>query len=200
MWSEGDTAVLRFLYRGKVRLAMPHVVVDDSAERVVIYIRPGTRCRLPRGYRETYYEQLARNDWDLVEHVWHTHHVLRLIPSGPAHALYLYWSEAWKFEGWYVNLQEPVRRTPSGLDTWDHALDIWIEPDGSWSWKDEDDLAALVERGVYAPAEAEAFRAEGERVLADPPWPTGWEDWRPDPTWAVPELPQGWDAVCPNRS
>jgi len=31
-------------------------------------------------------------------------------------------------------------------------------------------------------------------VLADPPWPTGWEAWRPDPSWPVPELPPGWDA------
>ena len=36
-------------------------------------------------------------------------------------------------------------------------------------------------------------RAEGESVLARAPWPTGWEKWRPDPAWELPELPDGWD-------
>ena len=34
--------------------------------------------------------------------------------------------------------------------------------------------------------------AEGERLLAEGPFPTGWEEWRPDPAWNVPELPAEW--------
>ena len=30
---------------------------------------------------------------------------------------------------------------------------------------------------------------------AEWPFPTGWEDWRPDPAWPVPQLPAGWDVV-----
>jgi uncharacterized protein len=31
-------------------------------------------------------------------------------------------------------------------------------------------------------------------VLAgEPPFDRDWQDWRPDPRWPVPELPDGWD-------
>jgi hypothetical protein len=30
-------------------------------------------------------------------------------------------------------------------------------------------------------------------VLAAWPFPTGWEDWRPDPAWPAPELVSGWE-------
>jgi hypothetical protein len=77
----------------------------------------------------------------------------------------------------------------------DHALDVLVEPDGTWSWKDEDDLAEAQALGVFSGEEVAAIRAEGERVLSAPPWPTGWEDWRPDPSWPGPELRQDWDVV-----
>ena len=45
--------------------------------------------------------------------------------------------------------------------------------------------------------DSDEVRAEAERVLAAPPWPTGWEAWRPDPSWPAPALPDGWDVVHP---
>jgi hypothetical protein len=95
----------------------------------------------------------------------------------------------------YVNLQEPLRPSPVGFDTRDQALDLVIDPDGSWRWKDEDHFAQAVERGRFTADEAAAIRAEGERVVAAWPFPTGWEGWMPDPRWPRPGLPDGWDAV-----
>ena len=49
--------------------------------------------------------------------------------------------------GWYVNFQEPYRRTERGIETMDLALDIIAEPDrSSWRWKDEDEFALLIEQ------------------------------------------------------
>jgi hypothetical protein len=61
----------------------------------------------------------------------------------------------------------------------DHALDLVIEPDGKWYWKDEDDFAEAQHLGVLTPQEAAAVRHEGERVIAGQLWLTGWEHWRP---------------------
>jgi len=61
----------------------------------------------------------------------------------------------------------------------DHALDLLIDPDGTWHWKDEDDFLEAQGFGVFTPGQAAAVRAEGERVMAARPWPTGWEEWRP---------------------
>ena len=33
------------------------------------------------------------------------------------------------------------------------------------------------------------------RLVDEWPFPTGWEDWRPDPGWEPPTLPAGWDTV-----
>ena len=71
----------------------------------------------------------------------------------------------------------------------------WVRPDLSWSWKDEHELEAASRLGRFSPDEAAAIRAEGERVIAAWPFPTGWEDWRPDPSWPIPQLPEGWDRV-----
>jgi hypothetical protein len=175
---------------------LPHTLVDESPERVALYCPPGTRGRRPRRAFVDYIGQLRTGHWEIVEHVWARNHVLRLTPFGAAHSVDLYWAEHdWAFRGWYVNLQEPLRRTSIGFDTRDQALDIVVEPDGSWSWKDEDHLAQLVRDGVWAAADAEAIRSEGERVLGDPPWPTGWEDWRPDPAWPLPSLPVDWETA-----
>jgi predicted RNA-binding protein associated with RNAse of E/G family len=39
-----------------------------------------------------------------------------------------------------INLQEPFRRTPIGIDTQDHELDVIVLTSGEWSVKDEDSL------------------------------------------------------------
>jgi hypothetical protein len=92
-------------------------------------------------------------------------------------------------------LQAPFRRTTLGLDTRDHTLDLWAYPDGTHRWKDEDELEVAIRLGHHTAEEAAAYRAEGERVLAEWPFPTGWEDFQPDPAWPTPRLPDGWDAV-----
>jgi hypothetical protein len=132
--------------------------------------------------------------------VWAATHRLRLASPVLAHSLDLFWDASdWNFLGWYVDLQEPIKRSPLGFDTTDHALDVWVEPSGEWRWKDEDRLADLVRTGVFSRAEAATIRAEGERFLSERGLllPTGWEDWRPDPAWPQPELPPEWESLEP---
>ena len=199
MSSSGDAILMRAVVDGRVRWALPHTLVELTDDRVVWLMRPGTRGIAPVAYaegRRHYLHDLARGDWQTEPFEWHTHRVLRLTTFGRAHSLDLYWDDATdEFRGWYVNLQEPLRRSPVGFDMRDHALDIWIEPDGTWRWKDEDELALGVELGVWSADDAAAYRAEGERVIAERPWPTGWEEWRPDPGLPLPELPDAWNVV-----
>jgi hypothetical protein len=65
-----------------------------------------------------------------------------------------------------------------------------------WSWKDEHHLVEAVELGIFDEQGGAEVRAEGERVIAARPWPTGWEGWRaPDHSAPLP-LPDAWEAVA----
>jgi len=195
MWSSGDTALLRFVRYGRVRRATPHVVVEDSGELVALYVPVGTLGKVAVWDGSPIRGQADR-EWALRDHVWDSYRVLRLLRWGDAHSLELFWKEeTGDFAGWYVNLQEPLRRTPLGFDTDDLVLDIWVDPDGGWQWKDEDELEEAVRLGRFTADQAAAIRAEGDRVVEKRPWPTGWEGWQPDPDWPTPELPSNWNEV-----
>jgi hypothetical protein len=73
-----------------------------------------------------------------------------------------------------------------------------VYPDRSWVWRDEDEFAQAQRVGLMTPRTArrvqEAGRAAVEVIRAwGTPFRDGWEDWRPDPRWRVPTLPDDWD-------
>src|SRR5690606_14663036 len=128
---------------------------------------------------------------------------LRLMFPGRQHSVWLFWERGdgeRRFMAYYVNMEEPFRRTPIGFDTNDHALDIVVAPDLSWRWKDDDEFRAGVARGGYSEAFAATVWAEAERVVEaiegrQPPFCDGWEEWKPDPSWEAPAFPEGWADV-----
>ena len=191
----GDVVLLRSVYGGRVRWTFPHRVVA-IAPRLALYVCPGSPGKvMKRAYgKDSYVEPWIRGD-PPHDHAWEGGSALRLIAPGAAHAIELYWDLEWSLRGWHVNLQSPAVCSDALVDVTDHALDVWVDPDGAWRWKDEDDFAAMQEHGVFDDDAAAAVRAEGERVLANWPVPTGWEDWRPDSRWSIPELPDDWHVV-----
>ena len=122
---------------------------------------------------------------------------------GCRHSVLLLWTAGFgELLIWYVNLEEPLKRTAIGFDYLDQLLDIEIAVDlSSWKWKDEDELDAAAERGVMTPEDADRVREEGEKVIAaldagESPFDEPWERWRPDPVWTAPGLPDGWSDLC----
>jgi Protein of unknown function (DUF402) len=164
----GEFVEVRSVYRGRVRWSFPHRVVFDDGDRFGLHLAPGAEgVWMGRDTEGRYLERWARGD-DPRPHV-----------CGDAHSLWLLWDEGWSFVCWYVQLWAPVVEQDGFVETMDHALDVLVEPDGTWRWKDEDDFAEAQALGIFTAEEAAAIRAEGERVVAARPWPTGWEDWRP---------------------
>ncbi|HEY2311302.1 MAG TPA: DUF402 domain-containing protein [Gaiellaceae bacterium] len=176
-----------------MRWCFPHHFVEARDDRHVLYLQPGSRGK-HMGHEQDYLVRWASSD-PPRDHVWEAHHVLWLLRLGEAHALGLFWNADWQFRGWYVNLQAPTRRHGNRFDTTDLALDVSVEADGTWRWQDEDDFAEEQELGILDAAAAAELRAEGERVIAAKPWPTGWEDWRPPPEWGPLPLPVDWHVV-----
>jgi hypothetical protein len=191
----GDVVLKRSIYRGNVRWAFPHRYVGEWDGRVGIYCGPGNQgkgmSRGPDGYLKRWITDAAPQDL-----TWERGGVLRFERPGASHSVEVCWDADWHVAGWYVNLQSPTVFDGRRLDTTDWVLDVWVPADtGEPQWKDEDELAEAIELGVFDERSAAKVRAEGERVIAARPWPTGWEDWRPPAEWAPLELPEDWHVV-----
>jgi Protein of unknown function (DUF402) len=126
-----ETALLRFVSFGQIRQAVPHGLVQLTDEHVVLWVPDGMPTRRFSGLPLHEVDDLASNDWSLRETAWRND-TLRITRFEDAHSLWLFWRDG-EFMGWYVNLQAPLRPTPLGWDTRDHALDIVVEPDETWS-------------------------------------------------------------------
>jgi len=180
---------VRETWRGKVWRVVAYRIVEEREELLVLWHPEGGRVLRPfAGERELRIP--GAEEWTLLERPAKTE-VLVLVRQGERHSIALV-RRGGEFENWYVNFERDHARTPVSLDLVDEKLDLIVWPDGTFSWKDEDEFAEAAQAGYL---DERAVRAEAERVLRDPPWPTGWEDWRPDPSWPVPQLPEGWDVV-----
>ena len=87
-----------------------------------------------------------------------------------------------------------------GFDTTDDVLDIFVEPDGTWHWTDETELAFWVDHGAYKEADREHFFATAETVeklieAGSAPFDDEWVDWLPPAAPRMPSLPDGWHQV-----
>ncbi len=191
--------VLRDVLRGSFWWIRPAAVVQDDGEWVVLYWPAGTVSKVPNR-RATPRDLLDGVQLPMVDHCWVETDVLQLCRPGACHSIYAMWHAGRaELKCWYINLQQPLRRTAQGFDTMDHLLDIMATPDRtSWRWKDEDEFAEASRIGVYSADQADAIRVEGERAAArmqagEPPFCEGWERWRPPAAWAAPILPTGWD-------
>ena len=189
----GDPVLLRSSYRRVVRWCWPHHYVGEWDGRHGIHVQPGAQGKLVKRVAGKGYLDYWVTDAPAFDFIWERTRVLRFMREGDAHTVELFWDPEWAFLGWYVNLQAPLVVAADKLDTTDWALDVWVEPNGEWQWKDEDDFARAQELGVLDAAAAAAVRAEGERVIAEQPWPTGWEDWRPPDDWEPLPLPPDWN-------
>jgi hypothetical protein len=182
---------LREIRYGRVWRANACRLVEERDGLLVLWSPRGNPRRLPVDRAGAEIRLPLDEPWELGEAatLWHS---LGLLRYGARWSLWLHRDDAGRLDHWYVNFERHVGRSPRTLDYVDDKLDLVVSTDGSVRWKDEDELEEAARLGLL---DADAIRAEAERVLADPPWPTGWEDWRPDPAWPAPRLPSGWDVV-----
>lgn len=196
----GSPSLLRYLYRGRVWWAMPVTVVEDSVDRTALFRRSGTAIKAPvRSSATDLMQKLAADEYDVDDSEWYGPNLLEILRPGRWHSVWPTWDPvSWAFKCWYVNFQEPMRRSRFGWDTMDLQLDIVVYPDRNWRWKDEDHFEICRRLGVISRDQAAAVTADAEVVIADIeagryPYDRDWSTWRPNPAWEEPSLPEGWD-------
>ena len=193
-WRHGETVVHREVWRGRPWCVCPVVVVEDTPELLVTYLPEEAPFAFPPSADGRPHPWSAKRSWA-------GHGVLVLRRPGEAYSVWHFWNgPARRFAGWYLNLEEPFRRTAIGYDTQDLELDVWIPADGSWTFKDEDLLDERVGDGRYPEEQAEATRALGAEIGAmldrgERWWDGRWAAFAPDPAWRAPAFPEGWEAA-----
>lgn len=203
-WQPGDVATLRRVRNSPADLVAPARIVEHDASRTILFLQAGSPLKvraneagerigrdLPLMEREGQIASLADDSWT-------DNHALMVHEPHRLGSVWLFWlAESRSFNNYYINLQAPLEPSPVGFDTADYLLDIVVQPDLSWSWKDEEEFEEALEQELISPVLLHAVRAEGRRFIREiegRQWPfgQGLEGWRPEPEWDVPALPEDW--------
>jgi hypothetical protein len=185
---------------------MPTVVVKDSPGEIVLALTPGADCMVEEHYPKGKKNGKRRwdfktEDWKLEKFTWHTNRLLFILEPEKYYSTIYFWEHASnEFLCYYINFQLPFGRNHCGIDTLDLDIDIIVNPDFSFEWKDLDDYQKAIETGVILPEWVDKIESAKEEVLGrlerrEYPLDGSWVDWQPDPQWAIPKLPANWNKV-----
>jgi len=211
-WKPGTPVIIRGIAHNRVWIAHSVTVVQDTADLLVTYLTPGAPCKVPQGLIDrkwggatnggSRWDEQDAGDWQLVDWIWRQRRALIFMPPNKYYAVFLFWlEETEEFEGWYVNFQLPYRKTEWSIDTLDLEIDLIIKPDGTHYWKDEAEYLEGVRRGSIPADVATQIKEAREEVLTllttgSPLFDHKWLDWRPDPRWSIPSLPDNWRVIA----
>jgi hypothetical protein len=205
-WEPGTT--IEWVYEGTGRHGdkpnvRPMTVVQDDEDGLVAWLAPGTPLIKPvltdgRETRHAGPTGMFVEDRVLKLDIWHGTGILKVSPAGKPWSVWHFWAEDGTFRGWYVNLEAEHQRDTEArtTSTVDYVLDLWIHPDRTIEWKDEDELEGAVAAGRFTPAEAERIIADAHAAVREveaweSPFADGWQTWTPDLRWRLPEAPAG---------
>jgi hypothetical protein len=184
----GQTLLRRYFRGPHVTWVQATTVVADDGRGLLLWLPEGAdfACRVDADGRPLRAAPSieAYGAACLSKRTWRDSSVLMLHPPGAAHSVWWFFSNR-TFTGWYVNLESPFLRRNDGIDVVDHHLDIVVQPDRTWRWKDEDDFVESTGRpGYWSVEEAHAIRDEAQRAVtaietARFPFDGTWCRWAP---------------------
>lgn len=205
----GQVILHRHFARDRLTFVRTGYVVDHDERGLRLWLPHGgpmaaTMTADGLGLRDMAFAEWIARTTELTTMSWYGPNIFMYIPTGQAHSVWWFWNPAGRFVGWYINLEEPGvcwddHDGTAGIDSTDQDLDVWVNPDRSWQWKDEDELTErLAFPDHYWVSDEAAVRAEGLRMITlaeagEFPFDGTWVDFRPNPAWGPPAaLPAGW--------
>ncbi|HWU10176.1 MAG TPA: DUF402 domain-containing protein [Streptomyces sp.] len=185
-FNAGEVIRRREILDGREWIVYPVTAVEDHPEFLAVYLFHGTPLTFGTGDFTW-----GLHPWVHFDHTWQSEGVLQVQRPGDGYSVWHFWKHG-EFSGWYINFQEPMRRTPLGFDTLDQELDIWIPADRSgYQWKDLEHFEERARSGGFRPGEADMVRAEARKVVdmieaGTPWWGDRWTAWSAPAEWKVP--------------
>lgn len=183
--------------------AVPQRTISSTSQELVTYVPTGavaTRAS-SRGLPGT--ENMTRDERKMLALRTCRARVVETLEAPDK--LFIYRSDRWArinlgwdhhtgdFLGWYVNFELPAQVTPTGLATMDLVLDIWVNPDRTWQWKDQGDYQQALRDGTLDRAIDDQLQAEAAHVIKEiskqaGPFDDEWRAFKPDTAWPCPSL------------
>ena len=209
-WKSGDIVVMRGIYKQRPWYVQSAVVIHDEPKEVALAVLPGAECFAPEGYingkhgtsrQWNRWDDYINDNWKMQGYNWHTNRLLYLIEPEKFYASIYFWhDDTNQFLCYYINFQLPFQRSEIGFDTLDLELDIIIEPTYKWSWKDLNEYRAGIHKGIILKEWADQIDCAKLEILEkiekrQYPLDGQWLDWKPDPNWRTPKLPENWSKV-----
>jgi len=206
----GEDIVLRCIFNRRVSYAQSVTVIQDTEEETALLLLPEAQCAATEGYFTwrtgdnslgSRWDEARKGNWNLREFSWATNRFLFLLWPNKFYSIYLIWNQqSDELVCYYVNFQTPLRRSRTGFDIFDLELDIVVNPDFTWKWKDMEDYQDGILAGCIQPewvkgieeAQAEVFSMLEKRAY---PFDGSWLDWKPSALHAPAQLPLGWSDV-----
>lgn len=196
---ERRTLTLSLYLGGHLSVAAVARVVQWGSGGMLLWLAAGApvwRVEVPEGghLRDVLPEERPGEGYPLLVGEWRPRNNLVYLPTGAGFAVWWLFSADMAFEGWYVNLERRLQRGDD-IDVVDHELDIVVDRERGWRWKDEESFVSKIGHPAYwSREEASAIRAEGERAVSlieagAFPFDGSWCDFCPPETWGLPELP-----------
>jgi predicted RNA-binding protein associated with RNAse of E/G family len=196
--------IAREVWGGLLWSARPARVVEDDGDTLVHWTRAGAIGCFATSLFFPGREHLSPGERQLVSlesRQWHYRGVpergtkLTFIRRDAWASIAPTWHADGRFVHWYVNFQLPAARWSMGYDTLDLVLDIVVEPDWSWMWKDRSLFDDALSRGIFDAHVREAIDAEEERIQGEIASRTGffeesWTRWVAPSEWETPSLPE----------
>ncbi len=204
LWQRGDVATLRWVRNSPADLVAPVRIVEHDVSRTILYLAEGSPLKIradAEGNRIGQMGSLVEREGrirTLIDGIWTDNHALMIHEPHRLGSVWLFWlASDWSFNNYYINLQAPLEPSAVGFDTADYLLDVVVKPDLSWEWKDEDEFTEALKQELIPPVLLHAVRSEGRRFIREleaRQWPFGSDlnQWRPEPEWSVPSMPENW--------
>jgi hypothetical protein len=175
-FAPGDVVTVSEVLHGQTWASFPESVVSDDGAVLATVQAHGTPLSFPD-------HPFGPHPWSRLA-TWSGTTVLKLRRTGDWYSVWKFFSPDAEFRFWYVNFEEPVVRRPDGVDVNDLQLDLVVAANGSWRWKDVEDLAPALATGrIDADQLRHVLEAASDvagLLERDDRWWAPWDAWTPD--------------------
>ena len=201
--------VIRAVINQRIWFAQSAQVVKDDINETVLWTAQNSQLAAPENYingtnyvGNSRWIEAKQNAWKLKITFWKKSNVLTIRNPQDFFSVKLFWdAKTNNFWGYYVNFELPYVRNNCGFNTLDLDLDIQVDKDLRWNYKDVEDYQKGIVLGGIKKEWASEIEASKNGIIekietGQYPFNGVWQNWKPDKAkQRASSFINGWDQV-----